>query len=255
MTLEVVRVLGLVTVQHLGVRGRMHEAIPPGGSLVPELLASANRSIGNDDSAPGIEVLGHLVVRALVPQRISIDGDHRSVDAGEELVITSEPRRCAYLAVSGGVASPPVAVCAQLATPLRPGDRIAAGTATGIAFPGQLFLDTDEIRILPGPDLDAFGSDAISVLTSTSYRIQPSSNRVGTRLAGAALPRNPAYRARTRPMVQGAVEVPGDGQPIVLGPDHPTTGGYPILAVVITDDLGRFHAIRIGGDVRFTSSR
>lgn len=255
MTLEIVRALGLITVQHLGSRGRMHEAIPPGGALVPDLLAAANRAVGNDDGAPGLEILGQLVVRALAPQRVSIDGDPRSLHAGEELAVTSEPRRCTYLAISGGIAAPEVALCAQLVTPLRTGDRIRSGTATGIAFPCEPFLDTDTIAILPGPDLDAFGADAIPLLTSAPYRILPSSNRVGTRLDGPALPRNPAYRERSRPMVQGALEVPRDGQPIVLGPDHPTTGGYPILAVVTTADLGRFHAIRLGGSVRFTSSR
>ena len=55
-------------------------------------------------------------------------------------------------------------------------------------------------------------------------------------------------------MVQGALEVPRDGQPIVLGPEHPTTGGYPIVAVIAIADLGRFHAIRLGGSVQFALS-
>ena len=53
-------------------------------------------------------------------------------------------------------------------------------------------------------------------------------------------------------MVLGAIEVPGDGKPIVLGPEHPTTGGYPIIAVVTRADLGALFAIRLGGAVRFT---
>jgi allophanate hydrolase subunit 2 len=52
-------------------------------------------------------------------------------------------------------------------------------------------------------------------------------------------------------MVRGAIEVPGDGQPIVLGPEHPTTGGYPLIGVIASADLGRFFAIRVGGSVRF----
>ena len=59
------------------------------------------------------------------------------------------------------------------------------------------------------------------------------------------------YRERSRPMVRGAIEVPGDGAPIVLGPDHPTTGGYPVLAVIAERDLGSLFAIRLGGTVRF----
>jgi allophanate hydrolase subunit 2 len=53
-------------------------------------------------------------------------------------------------------------------------------------------------------------------------------------------------------MVAGAIEVPASGSPIVLGPDHPTTGGYPVLAVVLRADLGRFNARPIGAAVRFT---
>jgi allophanate hydrolase subunit 2 len=53
-------------------------------------------------------------------------------------------------------------------------------------------------------------------------------------------------------MVAGAIEVPPSGAPIVLGPDHPTTGGYPVIAVVLHADLGRFHARRLGATIRFT---
>jgi allophanate hydrolase subunit 2 len=60
-----------------------------------------------------------------------------------------------------------------------------------------------------------------------------------------------AVRERSRPMVRGAIEVPADGAPIVLGPEHPTTGGYPILGVVTSEDLGRLFSIRLGGIVRF----
>jgi allophanate hydrolase subunit 2 len=52
-------------------------------------------------------------------------------------------------------------------------------------------------------------------------------------------------------MVQGAIQVPRSGQPIVLGPDHPTTGGYPVIATLVRADLGAFHAIPIGGELRF----
>jgi allophanate hydrolase subunit 2 len=103
---------------------------------------------------------------------------------------------------------------------------------------------------VPGPDLHAFAPDALAALVSAPYRISPTSDRVGTRLAGPDLPRNMAPE-RSRPMVRGALEVPRDGQPIVLGPEHPTTGGYPILAVIAEDDLDRFFAIRLGGEVAF----
>ena len=56
-------------------------------------------------------------------------------------------------------------------------------------------------------------------------------------------------------MVRGALEVPRDGAPIVLGPEHPTTGGYPLIAVIASAELGRFHAIPLGGQVQFSLAK
>jgi allophanate hydrolase subunit 2 len=101
--------------------------------------------------------------------------------------------------------------------------------------------------VIAGPD--AFAPDALAALTSAPYRISPDSDRVGTRLVGPTIPQSPGEASR--PMVRGAIEIPRDGAPIVLGPEHPTTGGYPVLAVVASADLGRLFAVRLGGVVRF----
>jgi allophanate hydrolase subunit 2 len=107
------------------------------------------------------------------------------------------------------------------------------------------------VRVIPGPDGKDFSPDAIDALVSAPYRILPSSDRVGTRLEGPPIPRADGAIERSRPMVRGAIEVPPDGKPIVLGPEHPTTGGYPLLAVIAAADLGRFFSIPLGGTVRF----
>jgi 5-oxoprolinase (ATP-hydrolysing) subunit C len=258
VSLTVVRALGLCTVQDLGRRGHMHEAVPPGGALVPELLVAANRAARNADAAPCIEVLGQMVVRASSDVLVAIDDVRHELRADEELGIASGRRRCTYLAIRGGVESPIMLdghgtlLCAELGRPLRAGDVIRA-TSAPAAKPARTepFIERDRITVIPGPDLDAFADDALALLTHAPYRILATSDRVGSRLAGAALALNPAYRARSRPMVIGALEVPGDGQPIVLGPEHPTTGGYPIIAVIANAELGRFHAIRLGGQVQF----
>jgi len=238
MSLEVVKAQGLATVQDLGRPGRMHQAVPPGGALVPELLVAANRAAGNRDAAAGIEVLGRLVVRAREPVVTS----HGSLAAGEELVVTSEPLRVAYLAIRGGVAALVALVCAGTGTVLSAGMTItSAGEARVDGEP--VILEDGPIRVIPGPD-------AVSaVLVARSYRILPASDRVGTRLQGARI--EVAGQGASRPMVRGAIEVPPDGQPIVLGPEHPTTGGYPLIGVVASADIGRLFAIRLGGSVRF----
>jgi 5-oxoprolinase (ATP-hydrolysing) subunit C len=242
MSLEIVKAQGLVTVQDLGRHGRMHQAVPPGGALVPELLIGANRAARNRDGAAAIEVLGRLVVRA----REAIVTSHGSLAVGEELVITSEPRRVAYLALRGGVRGDAALVCAGIGTLIANGMTIASAGEPHVD--GEpVTLEDGPVRVIPGPD--AFPDGALETLIAAPYRILPASDRVGTRLQGAAIA-TPGQGA-SRPMVRGAIEVPPDGQPIVLGPEHPTTGGYPLLGVVASADIGRLLAIRIGGSVRF----
>jgi allophanate hydrolase subunit 2 len=208
-----------------------------------------------------IEVLGRLVVRATAELEVATDRGPRELLApGDELAVASEPLRCAYLAIRGGIAAPLILdgrgtlLAAGLGAPLRAGDVLRAADAPETDGAPVSFSPGDVIHVIPGPDLDAFAPDALAVLASEPYRILPTSDRVGTRLAGPALPRLAGHRERSRPMVQGALEVPRDGQPIVLGPEHPTTGGYPVLAVIAHAELGRFHAIRLGGSVRFAIS-
>jgi allophanate hydrolase subunit 2 len=263
MTLSVTRALGLVTVQDLGGRGRMHEAVPPGGALVADRLIAANRAVRNPDDAPALEILGQLAIRTDRPLRVATDSlAPRELPAGGEFVIASEPRRVTYLAVRGGLAVPLVLggrgalLCAGLGGLIRTGQRfdtagLAEVTPPASAAPTAAAPPDAQIRLIAGPDLASFTPTALGLLLASEYRILPSSDRVGTRLDGPALPRTDAPEV-SRPMVLGAIEVPRDGKPIVLGPEHPTTGGYPVIAVVARADLGRLFSIRLGGTVRFT---
>jgi len=257
--LRVVRVLGLVTVQDGGRPGFMHEGLARGGALVRGALVAANRAVGNADLAPAIEVLGRLVAQVETRIEIAIGETARVLEAGEELVIASEPMRAVYLALAGGVDAPIVLgsastqLSAGIGAAIRAGDRIGQGAripANAAPSGTSLAVTRRTIRVVPGPDRHAFAPDVLAALVSAPYRISPTSDRVGTRLVGPDLPRTAAPE-RTRPMVCGALEIPRDGQPIVLGPEHPTTGGYPIVAVIVDDDLDRFFEIRIGGEVAF----
>jgi allophanate hydrolase subunit 2 len=106
--------------------------------------------------------------------------------------------------------------------------------------------------VLAGPDLDAFEAGALEMLCASPYAmIVP--ERTGATLRGRPIARAVGYRERSRPMVRGAIEVPPDGMPIVLGPDHPTTGGYPVLAVVASDDLDRVFATEQSAPIQFTT--
>jgi allophanate hydrolase subunit 2 len=264
MSLTVVRALGLVTIQDLGRPGRMHEAVPPGGALVRDRLIAANRGVHNPDDAPAIEVLGSLVVRADQPLELATDtAAPRTLAAGDELAIASEPHRVAYLAIRGGVAAPLVLggrgalLSAGIGSLVRAGQVLAIARLAQVAPPRGVPgppapPPPPPIRVIAGPDPGSFAPGALDLLRASTYRILPTSDRVGTRLDGPALPRSDAPEV-SRPMVLGAIEVPRDGRPIVLGPEHPTTGGYPIIAVVASADLGRLFSIRPGGAVRFVA--
>jgi len=252
MTIVVVQAVGLVTVQDLGRAGHMHEGLAHGGALVRGMLVAANRAVGNPDHTPALEVLGRLVVRA----EVDVETSAGPLAHGATLAIESEPQRVAYLALRGGIAAPPVLggratqLSAGLGARVSIGARFAGANEPRMWGPVVAPARGGAIRVIAGPDADAFGPDAIVRLCAAMYRVLPTSDRVGTRLEGPTLPRRDGAE-RSRPMVRGAIEVPRDGMPIVLGPEHPTIGGYPIVGVIADADQDRFFAVRVGGDVQF----
>ena len=114
------------------------------------------------------------------------------------------------------------------------------------ALPGEPTL-----TVVPGPRDDWFPPEALELLTGVAWRVGPASNRVGVRLDGPPLARLDRGELLSEGVVTGAIQVPPSGQPIVLGPDHPTTGGYPVLAVVVAADLPLAGQLAPGVGVRF----
>jgi allophanate hydrolase subunit 2 len=102
-----------------------------------------------------------------------------------------------------------------------------------------------------GPRSDRVDGDAIDLLCRTAYAVSPSSDRIGMRLEGEPLPLVSGGELPSEGMVLGAVQVPPDGRPVVLLADHPTTGGYPVVAVVDEADLWQCAQLRPGQPVRF----
>ena len=118
-----------------------------------------------------------------------------------------------------------------------------------LAYPGP---DGEAVlRVVPGPRDDWFASAALGVLTTSEWRVTPASNRVGIRLAGPPLARVRMDELLSEGLVTGALQVPPNEQPILLLNDHPTTGGYPVIAVVASEDLARAGQLRPGESVRF----
>jgi allophanate hydrolase subunit 2 len=91
----------------------------------------------------------------------------------------------------------------------------------------------------------------VTALTSSVWTVRPESSRAGVRLAGPALKRKVTVELASEPTVPGALQVPMSGMPILLGPDAPVTGGYPVIAVVHSHDLDAAGQLRPGDEVRF----
>jgi allophanate hydrolase subunit 2 len=106
-----------------------------------------------------------------------------------------------------------------------------------------------------GPRQDRFAADALIALVSEPFTVNSASNRIGVRLDGPALQRADTRELLSEGLVAGALQVPGDGQPILLLADHPTTGGYPVVAVVIEADLSLAAQLRPGRELRFSPVR
>ncbi|MET8773057.1 allophanate hydrolase subunit 2 family protein, partial [Streptomyces sp. NPDC004658] len=111
------------------------------------------------------------------------------------------------------------------------------------------------LRVTLGPRDDWFTARAVRDLTTRAYRVSASSNRIGLRTEGPALERARTGELPSEGMVLGGVQVPPDGRPVVFLADHPTTGGYPVIAVVRAADLPAAAQALPGTPVRFVPVR
>ncbi|QID19601.1 biotin-dependent carboxyltransferase family protein [Nitrogeniibacter mangrovi] len=276
------------SVQDAGRHGWRRAGVPRSGALDATLLRIANRLVGNADTAPAIECLdgGLRVAAEGGPVRVAVAGDarleRRDADGrtatvapwrsvwlapGEQLrLIDTGHGRIAMLAVAGLVCTPVLGSAATYARarlggvdgrPLQAGDRLDATAPEGpeLQLTHPPAADHGPMRVVPGPQLDHFAADALDALTARDWRVSAEADRMGMRLRGTALAHVDAGRREivSDAIVPGAIQVPGNGQPIVLLADSQTAGGYPKIATVISADLGRLAALRPDARLRFTA--
>jgi len=274
-------------VQDGGRRNVAAVGVPAAGPADPVSFALANRLAGNDAGAGTLEVTGggtrlrclaacHVAVVGAAPDLL-VDGTAAPASqllplhAGQVLDIGRQRGGCrSYLSVAGGVVGPEwfgssgtdeltglgagalasgdVVHAGPWAPPL--GDHVVGGGVTDVDLSTVL-----ELRVLPGPHDEQFDAAVLTRLEESVFVVQPASNRVGLRLrppAGA-----PAWcdgptagDLDSQGVVTGAVQVPPDGDPVVLMVDHATLGGYPVVAVVVAADHGLLGQCAPGTQVR-----
>ena len=244
---------GIATIQDLGRPGYVGRGFPASGALDPALLAAANRAVGNGAGAAAIELLGGIL-ELEGHATLSVDGGPPEKVRGT-VRITEGPRAVRYIAVAGGVGVPQVLgsrstlLVAGLGglhgRLLRRGDVVPVGDGDA---DGDV-LEAGEILVDPGPHADRLPG-ALDALVGTAWSVSRLTDRAGMRLDGPPIPRDGPDLGGPMPMCRGAIQVTSDGTPIVLGPDHPTTGGYPVVAVVRAAGWGTLARKRTGEAVR-----
>lgn len=283
--LEVVDPGLLLTLQDRGRPGFAHLGIPPSGACDAWGLAVANILGGAPPDGVAVEVtLGGAELRVVETCTVALAGadlgadldDGRALRAGAVHRVPAGSRirfsgsstgMRAYVGLAGGIAASPVlgsaATCLQgglggidgralrpgdLLAPLRPGDLGAAGRAWPERTAPHPAARTDPVRFVPGPDLGPLPPGTVDAIAAAMWRVGRASDRMGLRLEGPALAAG--TEILSHPLVPGAIQLPGDGRPLILLVDGPTIGGYPVVGVVPRAELPRLGQLRPGDPLR-----
>jgi antagonist of KipI len=276
------------TVQDLGRYGFQQYGVPVSGAMDRRSYTLANRLVGNRDYDAALE-LTHKGPELLFQNDavVAVTGADLApsvsgigiplwtsllVEAGSRITFGTRRAgaRC-YLAIAGGIEVPIVlgSRSTHLASQtggmkgrtLAQGDVLVGGTplhhqraTIGRSVPEKLrpvYATDATLRLLPGPQLSSFSEQALAVLTTNPYRLSSQSDRMGYRLEGPKLAHEGADQWISDGTAMGALQVPPDGQPILLMSDRHTTGGYPKIAVVISADLHLAGQLLPGDTVAF----
>jgi antagonist of KipI len=285
MTLYIQEAALMMTVQDGGRFGYQRFGMPESGPMDGWAFQAANRLVGDDPSAACVEI-GFSSAEIILERRCLLAlcgaGYRLSVNAralplwmgilgkpGDRIRMEKIPGgNWAYLAAAGGIQSEvwmgsrSTYPAAGLGRNLAQGDRLPlvelaaeAALNSGRLFPTvarPAYCTEPVIRVIPGPHLAWFTSESWDAFCQGPYGVSTHSDRMGYRLTGPTLAHHNGADLVSQGMVQGEIQVPGDGQPIVMMPDHPTTGGYACIATVSKADLPVLAQVEPGrGSVRF----
>jgi biotin-dependent carboxylase-like uncharacterized protein len=284
-TLEILRTGPLAVVQDLGRTGLAHLGVGRSGAADRRSHKLANRLVANPDDRATVEVtFGGFCARVrggdvdIAVTGADTDPTANGIKFGSnsihhvrdgQVISLGTPRTGlrTYLAVRGGICVEPVLgsrsydVMSSIGpSPLVPGDQLPIGEHTN-DYPeldqapvAAISAHLVELRVVPGPRDDWFVDP--DVLVHTIWMASNHSDRVGMRLEGRPLRyRYPDRQLPSEGATRGAIQVPPNGLPVILGPDHPVTGGYPVVGVVIDEDIDKVAQVRPGQYVRLHWAR
>lgn len=275
----------LSLLQDAGRQGWLHLGVSPAGPLDLQAAAWANRLLDNPWGTPLLEVaLGYVELDAELDTWLALTGaevaatldgepllpwSRFAIRAGQRLELGhARSGQRAYLAAAGGFQAPAVlgSVSTQVreglgglqgkGEPLRRGDLLAcqpARCAGACSVPWAYRPDYRGIpllRVITGGDAARFAEDQLQAFFAQTWQLSPQSDRMGARLQGDAL--DPPNRQWSLGVSRGAIQVPADGQPIILQADHQSMGGYPILGWLHPLDQGRLAQCPPHHGLRFT---
>jgi antagonist of KipI len=278
----------LSSIQDQGRYGYRQYGAPISGAMDRYALRIANVLAGNDEDAAGIEVtLYGLKLKGAKDTWIVITGgdlfpqvDNQPVPMWSSICLRKDqvlsfPRLRsgfrAYVAVRGGIEVPLLmnsrstmvkAAFGGTGGALKSGDRLKIGEKiTGVNFGVKALPDRyipkystqNNLGVILGPQSDYFSSETLALFLNSEYTITSQSDRQGYRLIGPELRHLRSYNMITEAMWPGAVEIPGDGLPIILLADAQTTGGYPKIASVVSTDLDKLGQSKPSDKIRFKS--
>ena len=269
------------SVQDIGRFGAQRYGLVPSGAVDRLAMAAANALLGNPLFAATLELgpLNSVFTAKGGAVRVALSGALRPADIagspvavnttvtladGESLNIgVARSGTFGYLAIEGGVRGEPMfgslAVNARAGLgspyprPLQAGDELQTKAASGTPERRiELPPVTDApIRVVWGPQDDEFADETKKLFIDSEWKISATSDRMGYRLEGPVLKHLHGHNIVSDGTVNGSLQVPGNGQPIVLMRDRGTSGGYPKIATVISADFGRFAQIPAGRTFRF----
>ena len=291
---KLVTTLMPVTFQDRGRLFQSSQGLSPSGALDQKAMANANRLVGNSLEQPVLEfTYGNARIKALQPSVIAFTGANLpitvktakgtvfvfekntplSIDEGDEIILGRPFTGFrSYMALRGGFKVEPVLKSASFDSlsnlgpkPLLGGDNIFIANTSALR---PVLLSLDDPYSLPeagdkvvldvvmGPRTDWFTEQSIAMFLEKPWQVTAASNRIGIRLqSDARLERSRSDELPSEGTVTGAIEVPANGEPVLFLRDRPVTGGYPVIANLVEDQIDLAAQIPIGAFIKFRAVR